>query len=178
MVERVMLHYLWIFLSQAGTFIIYAGLVGYLLLHRFRTRQHIESTSQSSKQILRAARYMAIYPIVYITMWIPLAAARMAVYAGHTVPQLYLLAAGILIASCGWVDAAVYAYTRRILTPERRLSGAPRKTSSRITLPTRSASYLDSPATPVTPANAEVKEPRARIETMLEEEEAHEDDSC
>lgn len=63
---------------------------------------------------------MTVYPVVYLTLWLPLALARMLAYAGHEVSQSYLLIAGILISSCGLVDSFVYVLTRRVLKPERR----------------------------------------------------------
>jgi len=119
-----MLHYFWIFIAQFGTMVIYAGLIVNLLLHRFRVRRLVDPTSRSSREILRAARYMAFYPAVYIALWLPIAVARMLTYAGREVSPTYLLVAGILISSCGWVDSIVYAVTRKVFEPQRRGTAA------------------------------------------------------
>ena len=67
---------------------------------------------------------MLAYPVVYTAFTIPLAGGRMALYAGHKIPDVYWICAGCFMASCGWVDALIYTLTRRvILKPE--LSTAP-----------------------------------------------------
>lgn len=80
----------------------------------------------------RAAKYMIIYPVVYVLCTLPLAGGRMASMTGMVVPYckstFYPLAfafsltrpgwfclAGAAITSCGWLDVLLYAVTRHAL---------------------------------------------------------------
>jgi G protein-coupled glucose receptor regulating Gpa2 C-term len=58
---------------------------------------------------------MAVYPLIYVICTLPLASARTAAMAGRNVPMSYLLFAGAMITSNGWLDCLLYALTRRIL---------------------------------------------------------------
>jgi hypothetical protein len=68
-----------------------------------------------SRTINRAARYMIIYPTIYVLCTLPLAAGRMAAMTGHIIPYWYYCIAGAAITSCGWLDVLLYAFTRRVL---------------------------------------------------------------
>jgi len=73
----------------------------------------------NAKKLVWASRAMLAYPVVYTAFTIPLAGGRMALYAGHTIPDVYWICAGCFMTSCGWVDALIYTLTRRvILKPE------------------------------------------------------------
>jgi len=113
-----MFHYIYIFVAQFCTLVVYTGLIVRLLLQRSRIRREISST-RTSRSIKRAAYYMAVYPAVSLVLWMPSAVARMLLYAGHGVPQMVLLVGGILVTCCGWVNALVYIITRRVFVPER-----------------------------------------------------------
>jgi hypothetical protein len=65
--------------------------------------------------ILRTARYMIIYPTIYVLCTLPLAGGRMAAMNGHMIPYWYYCFAGAAITSCGWLDVLLYACTRRVL---------------------------------------------------------------
>jgi hypothetical protein len=65
--------------------------------------------------INRAARYMIIYPTIYVLCTLPLAAGRMAAMTGHAIPYWYYCIAGAAITSCGWLDVLLYAFTRRVI---------------------------------------------------------------
>lgn len=67
------------------------------------------------RTINHAARYMIIYPIIYVLCTLPLAAGRMAAMTGHLIPYWYYCIAGAAITSCGWLDVLFYAFTRRVL---------------------------------------------------------------
>lgn len=62
-----------------------------------------------------AARYMIIYPTIYVLCTLPLAAGRMAAMTGNTIPYWYYCCAGASITSCGWLDVILYAFTRRAI---------------------------------------------------------------
>ncbi|KKY28989.1 putative integral membrane protein [Diplodia seriata] len=111
--ERLWLHYLWIFIIEFGTVIIYALIFIYLR----KQLVSIASAHQHSTQnkVSQAARYMVLYPLTYVLLTLPLAAGRMATMTGQTLPIAYYCAAGSMMTSCGWVDAALYALTRRVL---------------------------------------------------------------
>ncbi|KAI9765796.1 MAG: hypothetical protein M1835_007314 [Candelina submexicana] len=113
--ERLYLHYLWIFMIEFSTIIIYAVL--FVILRR-RVKPipgaHLANKSMSSRAE-KAAYYMVIYPMAYVLLTLPLAAGRMSSMTGREPTLGYYCFAGGMIASCGWVDVVLYAYTRRML---------------------------------------------------------------
>lgn len=99
-----------------GTVIVYSSL-GIALRRRAMVagaNPALHGTA-SAANIRRAARYLFIYPIIYVICALPLAAGRMAAMSGRTVSPIYYLIAGSLMGSCGWIDALLYAFTRRRL---------------------------------------------------------------
>ncbi|KAJ9623953.1 hypothetical protein H2203_005399 [Taxawa tesnikishii (nom. ined.)] len=114
--ERLVLHYIWIFLDQFGTIIIYAM----ILLHLRRTMSMIQpaaATSSTYAKVDRATKIMVVYPFSYILLTLPLSAGRMwsMAHDGANLPDAYACVAGALLGSCGWVDAMLYTLTRRSL---------------------------------------------------------------
>jgi hypothetical protein len=106
---RLVLHYLWIFMVMFGVIIVYG-----IIFLRLRLRATTASPASSASN-RRAARYMIIYPLVYVFCTLPLASGRMASMTGRTIPYAYFCLAGSMITSCGWLDVLLYAVTRRIL---------------------------------------------------------------
>jgi len=72
-------------------------------------------THANAKKLVWASRAMLAYPVIYTMFTIPLAGGRMASYAGHKIPDVYWIAAGCFMTSCGWADVLIYTLTRRIL---------------------------------------------------------------
>ena len=76
------------------------------------------------RKLNRAARYMIVYPILYVCLTLPLAGGRMAQMASgsdrQVLPDWYLLMAGTLLSSCGWLDVIVYTFTRHVLAATSR----------------------------------------------------------
>lgn len=68
-----------------------------------------------AKRARDVAKLMAAYPLIYVICTLPLASARTAAMAGNNVPIAWLLFAGAMITSNGWLDVGLYAVTRRIL---------------------------------------------------------------
>jgi hypothetical protein len=75
----------------------------------------LDPSASDPRVINRAARYMIIYPTIYVLCTLPLAAGRMAAMNGRTIPYWYYCLAGAAITSCGWLDVLLYAFTRRAL---------------------------------------------------------------
>jgi hypothetical protein len=86
-----------------------------MLKRRVKTIDSV-SHSKSRHRIHRIARYMVLYPITYVILSLPLAAGRMASMTGKTLPISYYCTAGALMTSSGFVDAILYAITRRVIT--------------------------------------------------------------
>lgn len=106
---RLWLHYFWIFACMLATVIVYALI--YLSINiRSGTRTMQETQPIGTK---RAARYMIIYPAVYVACTLPLAGGRMAAMTGIQIPFWYYCLAGAAITSCGWLDVLLYTFTRR-----------------------------------------------------------------
>jgi len=110
--DRLWLHYVWIFIAMFGTVVIYALI--YLSIYSRLTISSAENRSELTST-KRAAKWMIIYPIVYIVCTLPLAGGRMAAMTGIQVPYWYYCLAGAAITSCGWLDVLLYALTRRVL---------------------------------------------------------------
>ena len=122
--ERLWLHYFWIFIAMFGTIMLYA--IIYSTLNTRLRPESIASTSSLAplssrasapepRTINRAARYMIIYPTIYVLCTLPLAAGRMAAMTGHLIPYWFYCVAGAAITSCGWLDVLLYAFTRCVL---------------------------------------------------------------
>ena len=56
-----------------------------------------------------------LYPLIYLVCTVPLAAGRLASISGHDVSLAYFCFAGSMIACNGWLDVALYSYTRRAI---------------------------------------------------------------
>lgn len=113
--ERLWLHYIWIFIDEFGTIIIY-GVIFVRLRGQLKSIVHTNNPrSLNGSELTKVARYMILYPAIYVILTLPLAAGRMAAMTGVTLPDTYYCVAGSLITSCGWLDALLYTLTRRVL---------------------------------------------------------------
>ncbi|KAJ5082227.1 hypothetical protein N7532_011270 [Penicillium argentinense] len=112
---RLWTHYIWIFLAEFGTVVLYA--IMYFYLRRQIAASSILGNSQleSLKRLRRVVGYMTIYPVVYIILSLPLAAGRMATANGNTPSVTFFCCAGAIITSSGLVDVVLYTLTRRNL---------------------------------------------------------------
>lgn len=107
-----------------GTIVIY-GIIFVVLQQRVKasnqsdtsstTLRRYQSASSDPITTARAARYMIIYPFIYVTCTLPLASARMASMTGRSVPFAFYCIAGSFITSNGWLDVIMYALTRQVL---------------------------------------------------------------
>ena len=114
--ERLALHYIWLFMVQFSTVIIYL----LVLLHLRKTMAVIRPAAQQSdsySKVDRAAKLMVVYPFAYIVLTLPLSAGRMWSMAHHGagLPDSYAFVAGCLIGSSGWADVILYTMTRKHL---------------------------------------------------------------
>jgi hypothetical protein len=118
--DRLALHYVWVFIVEFGSFIIYVWIFIYLFNYQRNSGlRDFGRSPANAKKLIWASRAMLAYPVVYTAFTIPLAGGRMALYAGHKIPDVYWICAGCFMTSCGWVDALIYTLTRRIiLKPE------------------------------------------------------------
>jgi hypothetical protein len=117
--ERLWLHYLWIFIVEFGTIAIY----GHVFVHLRASIRSIMNNDTS--KLIRATKFMILYPIAYLALTFPIAVGRMAVMGGKKLPDSFFLVAGALLTSCGWVDALLYALTRRVLVNNELSTTAP-----------------------------------------------------
>jgi hypothetical protein len=104
--ERLWLHYFWIFIAMFSTSLIYAFI--FLYLHRRSRKDPVSRTRVPHG----ATPLMILYPFIYILCTAPLAAGRIYALAGHTVSLGFFCAAGTMIACNGWLDVLLYASTR------------------------------------------------------------------
>jgi hypothetical protein len=120
---RLWTHYIWIFLSEFGTVLLYA--VMYFQLRRQIAASSILGNNQlaSLQRLRRVVGYMTIYPIVYVVLSLPLAAGRMATAHGNQPSIIFFCCAGAFITSSGLVDVVLYTLTRRNLIIDSEPSG-------------------------------------------------------
>jgi hypothetical protein len=114
--ERLVYHYLWLFIVEGCLLLIY----GCIFIHLRNLRRQVAHLSYnpnaavSPKKITRLATFMLMYPTAFIVGTFPLSAGRMVTY---THPKLlarnYWIGAAVCICSCGLIDSVLYATTRR-----------------------------------------------------------------
>lgn len=120
--ERLWLHYVWIFLSEFGTVILYV-IMFYKLRQRLATSAALSpNQTESLRRLRRIIGYMVIYPIAYVVLSLPLAAGRMSSARGVTPGITYFCLAGTMMASSGLVDTILYTATRRALLVDSEAS--------------------------------------------------------
>ncbi|PVI03383.1 hypothetical protein DM02DRAFT_652660 [Periconia macrospinosa] len=106
--ERLWLHYLWIFIVEFGTILIY----GHVFFHlRGRLRNVINN---DTSRLSRATKFMIMYPAAYVVLTLPIAVGRMVSMGGVPMPDIFFCIAGSFLTSCGWIDALLYTLTRRV----------------------------------------------------------------
>lgn len=132
--ERLWLHYLWIFIVEFGTIIIYA----HIFIHLRGRIQSIIVNNNTSK-LTRATKFMILYPAVYVVLTLPIAVGRMVAMTGTPMPDMFFCVAGSLLTSCGWIDALLYTFTRRILTNQDMSTGHYNHTHNTVTAITTNA---------------------------------------
>ncbi|OOQ88171.1 G protein-coupled receptor GprD [Penicillium brasilianum] len=113
--ERLWGHYLWIFLSEFGTVVLYTIMFFYLRRRMAQAKMLRRGQQESLQRLNRVVVYMVIYPLVYLVLSLPLAAGRMATARGNSPSKTYFGVAGCLMASSGLMDVIVYTVTRRHL---------------------------------------------------------------
>lgn len=123
--DRLWSHYIWIFIFEFGTVLMYVSIA-------FKLRKHLrffKSVSGRSSTLERQQKYMMIYPTIYVILTLPLAASRMWSMAHHgkAASDAVMITAGCLITSCGWMDSLMYSLTRNVLasrsTPRNGTAG-------------------------------------------------------
>ncbi|KAK5071305.1 hypothetical protein LTR51_007320 [Lithohypha guttulata] len=85
--ERLWLHYIWIFIAMFGVVVIYA-MIYFFIKARLtgKTRTNINTTSDNRAELAnarRAAKYMIIYPVVYVVCTLPLAGGLLYAITRH-----------------------------------------------------------------------------------------------
>ncbi|KAL2074675.1 hypothetical protein VTL71DRAFT_8454 [Oculimacula yallundae] len=107
--ERLWLHYFWIFLAMFLTVVIYTFV--FIFLH---TAPHSCPAQRNRTELSHhgATPLMILYPLIYTICTAPLAAGRIYAIAGHEVPLGFFVVAGTMIACNGWLDVLLYASTR------------------------------------------------------------------
>ena len=124
---------MWVFSVEFGTIIIYA----HVFLHLRKRLQTIREvgvhrSAGNKERLSQAARYMILYPIIYIVLTLPIASGRMAAMAGNKLPVAFYGVAGSFLTSCGWLDTLLYTLTRRVfIKSERPMTGVSTNVQSR-----------------------------------------------
>ncbi|KAK1084562.1 hypothetical protein LTR33_002583 [Friedmanniomyces endolithicus] len=120
--DRLAFHYIWIFLIEFGTVIIYFLTFWQLRkktkeLFRGGLERGNSRNAATIEAVNRVTKLMTLYPCVYVLLTLPLSAGRMwsMAHQGRPTSDAYACVAGALITSCGWVDSLLYTLTRKRL---------------------------------------------------------------
>ncbi|KAI9929831.1 hypothetical protein ASPWEDRAFT_100207 [Aspergillus wentii DTO 134E9] len=119
---RLWTHYFWIFAAQFFTIVLYAIMFFQLRTKIAESAILGQRNSESLRRLKKVIAHMAMYPIVYIIVSLPLAAGRMASAHGDSPSVVYFCVAGSFMACSGTCDALMYTLTRRsiVLEPEAK----------------------------------------------------------
>ncbi|KAL1963482.1 hypothetical protein VTN77DRAFT_8063 [Rasamsonia byssochlamydoides] len=120
--DRLWTHYLWIFLAEFGTVVLYAIMFVHLRRRIAASTILGSSHADSLKRLRRVVSYMVIYPVAYVVLSLPLAAGRMASERGTGPSMAYFCLSGAMMTSSGFVDVIMYTLTRKNLLIESELS--------------------------------------------------------
>ncbi|KAJ5936842.1 hypothetical protein N7466_003292 [Penicillium verhagenii] len=117
-VLRLFTHYIWIFAAQFLNLVLYA--IMFVQLRRRMAQSKIlgASYTESLRRLNRVVSYMVLYPIVYISLTLPLAAGRMASVSGNSPSITFFCVAGALMTLSGACDVAQYTLTRKSIVLE------------------------------------------------------------
>jgi len=107
--SRIYLHYLWLFLAEAVSIVVYIGLGIHLWLY-----------GNANPHFRRVAKTMFMYPITYTLGTLPLATARAFLMSGRHLSNTHLIACAIIFSALGSVNCCVYVLTRRSLIVRER----------------------------------------------------------
>lgn len=132
-VERLALEYCFMFASAGFSFVLYSlvflRLRGNITTngYRFSFHRRVVVKGYSSRQynavtdpsqnthVMKVARQMMWYPIVYTILVVPIAAARFAQFGGNPVPWQVTVTTGTIFMLSGFVNAILFTTTRRVL---------------------------------------------------------------
>ncbi|KAI7158687.1 hypothetical protein KC349_g4714 [Hortaea werneckii] len=120
--DRLGLHYIWLFIVEFGTILIY-----FLTFQQLRRKTsqlfaghqvgHNLPNQATVEAVNRITKLMTLYPCVYVVLTLPLAAGRMwsMAHHGEQYSDAFAVTAAALLTSCGWVDTLLYTLTRKAL---------------------------------------------------------------
>ncbi len=134
--SRLWSHYLWIFIFEFGSIVIY--ITTFIIVRKritaFRfpgntthasTGRVKQSQNSRNARINRATLYMILYPAAYFVCTGPALVARIyTMNTGKTYPVWYLILAASLLTSAGWIDSLLYTLTRRIFVDSHNNSSS------------------------------------------------------
>jgi len=113
--ERLMIHYTWIFLICFCLFVFYFHIM--ITLNTSNPDAESMSSKGDSGKKRRLALKMIGFPIVFFCAFVPLGIERVITYASNStvkVPPSYIGFAVSLFVANGFLNAFLYGYTRRL----------------------------------------------------------------
>jgi len=134
--ERIVLEYLWLYISAFASLIIYAFLAlvvkGFVIVNgrsirittgEERVNEQFISTNHNGvgKDSKSIAMGLLFYPAVYIITVLPIAVVRWTTFSGQNsnIPFAATAFSDLLFASSGWLNVTLYSFTRPKLLPSR-----------------------------------------------------------
>ncbi|KAF1983828.1 hypothetical protein K402DRAFT_423422 [Aulographum hederae CBS 113979] len=111
--ERLLLHYLWVFIVEFGTAVVYIWITAVIYIRYLRgNTDHAELTH---KRLQKIALYMVTFAGIYVVLTLPLASLRMYTMAtNQDVSFGWFIFAGVFLSLCGLCDGLLYTFTRKV----------------------------------------------------------------
>ncbi|KAJ5202025.1 uncharacterized protein N7498_006688, partial [Penicillium cinerascens] len=139
---RLWTHYFWIFVAQFFALLLY-GIMFIQLQRRIAECVSLGGRNTASlRRLKQVVGYMVIYPVVYISLTLPLATGRMASATGHTPSVTYFCIAGSLMTLSGLCNTLLYTLNRWDLVLNTEGDSANTTSSQRLHLTERQNSLM------------------------------------
>ncbi|CAG8541433.1 517_t:CDS:2 [Ambispora leptoticha] len=111
---RVILHYGIVTILASIMIFLYGWML--LVIHRQQQEIAVIKFEETRKILQKTRKKFIYYPVVYLVLVLPLALERYLAISGITLPFTYLIVAGCIFASAGTVNAAIYGFTRNLVS--------------------------------------------------------------
>jgi hypothetical protein len=122
-VQRTVADFLWMWISAFSSLLAYVAvflvLKGFIVVEGWRVKWTPRQESPTIPQSNILAYKMLAYPIIYIITVLPLAAARYNTFEKRDTPFAVVVLADGFYLSSGFLNVALYRYTRPYLLPHR-----------------------------------------------------------
>ncbi|KZS91690.1 hypothetical protein SISNIDRAFT_487344 [Sistotremastrum niveocremeum HHB9708] len=109
----IALVYTWYWLTATGNLVLYVS-VAYKIIDSRRQRPQCVAIERTERIYAPAYQHRLSYPIVYLVIIIPTSVTRIWQFArpDHPPSAAFIIVAGIIFSSSGWMNVMLYCFTR------------------------------------------------------------------